>query len=548
MPDVSMLIESIDLFLEASRKAIRDEALLPIERHMEKAIASAFRAQSRAFLKRFAAVAPRLPGILTDDDWLRYLDAAMLETKELFMSAEKQAVTKAITAGIKVAASESGLPAGLVEAAPSDIGDIIAMLLGIRFDLKNPRAVAYIDDVGANLVTRVDETTRDYIRTVISEGVANGDSYNAMAKRISARYSEFAVGKPQLHIDSRAHLIAVTEAGQAYEHGNYMVGEGLRDAGLNMEKSWLTFGDSRVSAGCAENEAAGWIPFDDAFPSGDLRPLRFPGCRCSLMMQRVGAGKEAPETVEKEQGVPRFTSAKEAEAWVRQSGLVNGQISFKGFDTETSQSIVDSLNANTIISPTLTQAVGNIGNNRDLNALSRETRRAAIEARAQGGAYARILDTPAKRERWIQDQLRKGDIKMMPNVYAQAVRKLTSNSSDIYVAYDYAHDSVKMIESLKRNAAIGWFPEGASTVKGVIDHELGHAWAALHNIGNDSTIKSLWLSGTRAGTISLELSTYATQNISEFIAEGWAEFLNNPTPRALARSIGARMLEIIGRP
>jgi hypothetical protein len=289
MPDVSVLINAIDLLLEASRKAIRDEALLPIERHMERQVSKAFLVQKAAFLKRFAAVAPRLPGILNDDDWLRYLDAAMLETRELFVNAEKEAVTRAITAGIKVAAADSGLPAGLVEAGGTEPD--IAQLLGIRFNLKNPRAVQYIDEVGAALVSNVDETTRAYIRSVISQGTAEGWSYNAMAKAIIARYSEFAVGKPQLHIDSRAHGIAVTEIGQAYSHGNYMIGQGLKDAGLQMEKSWSSFEDSRVSDECAANAAAGWIPFDDAFPSGDMRPLAHPYCRCALLMRRVGAGE-----------------------------------------------------------------------------------------------------------------------------------------------------------------------------------------------------------------------------------------------------------------
>ena len=34
------------------------------------------------------------------------------------------------------------------------------------------------------------------------------------------------------------------------------------------------------------------------------------------------------------------------------------------------------------------------------------------------------------------------------------------------------------------------------------------------------------------------LSTYAKKNIGEFIAEGYAEYLNNPTPRDIARQIG----------
>lgn len=285
---MAVLVDAIDALLEATRRQVLDETLRPIERKLELALAKAFKAQGRAFMKRFAAVEPKLPGAINEDDWLRYLEAAQLETRDLFIDADKQAVSKAIVAGIKQAARETGLPEGLGEAAP--VEPDAATLLGIRFNLHNPRAVEYIDRVGANLVSNVDETTKGYIRTVISEGVAKGDSYNAMAKRLIARYNEFAVGKPQLHIDSRAHLIAVTESGNAYSHGNYLVGQGLKDAGLEMEKYWDTFKDSRVSEGCAANEGAGWIPFDDAFPSGDLRPLRFPGCRCALLMRRVGAG------------------------------------------------------------------------------------------------------------------------------------------------------------------------------------------------------------------------------------------------------------------
>ena len=102
---------------------------------------------------------------------------------------------------------------------------------------------------------------------------------------IRDRFEEFAVGKPQLHIESRAHLIAVTEVGEAYSAGSLAAGEALEEAGVAMEKSWSTVGDDRVSAGCLGNEDAGWIPLNDDFPSGHQRPLRFPGCRCDLLMQ-----------------------------------------------------------------------------------------------------------------------------------------------------------------------------------------------------------------------------------------------------------------------
>lgn len=287
------LTKAIDRFLEAAARVTKDRALRPLELRMERQLARAFRAEGRAFLERFVRLAGKLPGALTDADWVRLLEAAQMEMRDTFIAAFRSGAREAMTVGIAHAAAATGLPAGtdgIMEADPRRAeAQAIAVLLGIRFDLDNPRAVEYLLSVGADLVTAIDETTRDYIRTVIVRGVSEGQSYGEMARAITDRYAEFAVGKPQLHIDSRAHLIAVTETGQAYSHGNYIVGEELRDAGLKMEKHWDTMGDSRVSAGCAENEGAGWIPFDSAFPSGHLRPLRFPGCRCDLLMRRVGA-------------------------------------------------------------------------------------------------------------------------------------------------------------------------------------------------------------------------------------------------------------------
>lgn len=67
----------------------------------------------------------------------------------------------------------------------------------------------------------------------------------------------------------------------------------LQNAGLEMEKSWLTVGDSRVSEGCAANAAAGWIGLEEEFPSDGTydrqRPPRFPGCRCDILYRRKGS-------------------------------------------------------------------------------------------------------------------------------------------------------------------------------------------------------------------------------------------------------------------
>lgn len=167
----------------------------------------------------------------------------------------------------------------------------MAAALGIDFEqafsLRNPRAVAYLEEHGAALVTKINEETRSQMRTLVTQAVDEGWSYTRTAKAIREKFDGFAGLKPQHHIRDRATLVAVTEAGQAYEAGSQQVALGLADSGIPMEKYWRTSGDDRVSQGCRDNQAAGWIPITDIFPSGHARPLRFPGCRCTAQFRRA---------------------------------------------------------------------------------------------------------------------------------------------------------------------------------------------------------------------------------------------------------------------
>jgi len=203
----------------------------------------------------------------TVDDWLRLFDLVSGETVDLFFTP---------------------IQAGVAEALLAGASEVIGMIgVDYAFGLANPRAVAYLEAHGYGLISQIDSVTRGNIATIVTNGTAEGWSYNRVAREITSLYSEMAIGKPQRHIDSRAHLIAVTEAGNGYEEGNLAVVRDLEDGGLRMEKKWLTVGDDRVSDGCQANQAEGWIPVAQAFQSGHARPLRFPGCRCTTEYRRA---------------------------------------------------------------------------------------------------------------------------------------------------------------------------------------------------------------------------------------------------------------------
>ena len=265
------LLEALQRFLEQAGHIQKRRALAPIERELEQAMQKAFRRQGRAFMKRFADLGDAfwVEESIGNVDWWALFDDASWETWWLFETPLTAAVRASLVAGAAQATTGLGL--------------------GVAFDLANPRAVAYIAQHGAALVTKINDTTKAYIRTVIQNGVDQGWSYDRMAKAISDRFEEFAVGRPQEHVASRAHLVAIQETGQAYEAANFMPAQDLADHGIEMEKSWSTMGDSNVSELCLGNETDGWIPIDQPHSSGHMHPLGHIACRCDELYRRKEA-------------------------------------------------------------------------------------------------------------------------------------------------------------------------------------------------------------------------------------------------------------------
>jgi uncharacterized protein with gpF-like domain len=153
------------------------------------------------------------------------------------------------------------------------------------FSLSNPRAVAFFRKTGGSIdyIKGIQQTTAESLKTVITTALDEGWSYNDTAKEIRKVYDGPIT-------TNRARLIATHEAAQAYEAGNRAFADSIKDDGIEMEKLWTTSHDDRVSDGCAENEADGWIPIDQPHSSGDQEPPRFPGCRCFEQYRQAAKG------------------------------------------------------------------------------------------------------------------------------------------------------------------------------------------------------------------------------------------------------------------
>jgi len=260
------LLAAIDHLAEAVKLPSEARIKAKLARKLKRKIARTFTEQGRLVLRGFAKQRAKLfeaaLPIPTLYDWV--LDALQLATFDANLT---ESARSALLAGATTMVKAFG---------------------GQAFNLGNPRAVEYLRGV-PNRSKSIDDATFGSIRTLLTDGIAEGRSYSSLARDIRRQFDGFAGKLPQAHIRDRAELIAVTEIGDAYNQGVLIQAEGMQERGMEMEKYWATVGDDRVSDGCADNEAADWIDIDEDFPSGDDAPLRFPGCRCSLLTRRKAA-------------------------------------------------------------------------------------------------------------------------------------------------------------------------------------------------------------------------------------------------------------------
>jgi len=235
-----------------------------------------FETQRDLLLEQLSTLKPILeeqPSIAKTNKTSEQLRAELLKEFNAIWSDVEKATTTDLQ-DLVVSAEMDGMQAG---------GDMAAKMLpfdpskkpGTTFNLENPRAVAWFKANGGSLskIKDIQTTTADSLKTVITTALDEGWSYNQTAKEIRKLY-DGPISR------DRAQLIAVNESAQAYEAGNRGFVDGLTDDGVKMEKMWANSQDGKVSDGCLENTADGWIPLDQPHSSGDQNPPRFPGCRC----------------------------------------------------------------------------------------------------------------------------------------------------------------------------------------------------------------------------------------------------------------------------
>ena len=146
-------------------------------------------------------------------------------------------------------------------------------------------------------------------------------------------------------------------------------------------------------------------------------------------------------------------------------------------------------------------------------------------------------------EKTLLEVAKKGAARRAPrisrNVFAQSYRQDLGRGITVNSAWGKADEFVK---ALQYCVEVKFHPAGCNTIRSVIDHEVGHQIDDLLLISGRPEIMDLF-SSMEGPEITESLSEYAWENsskapIREFVAEGWAEYCNNPDPRPVAKKIG----------
>lgn len=147
-------------------------------------------------------------------------------------------------------------------------------------------------------------------------------------------------------------------------------------------------------------------------------------------------------------------------------------------------------------------------------------------------------------EEQVKEEMKKYSIKQssLAKSFSPNLESYLYDFRGVTINKNYGKDSTEFIEILKASVDYKFHPVGCDTIRSVLSHEVGHQLDNMLSISEQKNIQNLFDSMDK-NTITNELSQYAWDNGSkkryaEFIAEGWAEYCNNPKPRKVAKEIG----------
>lgn len=433
------------------------------------------------------------------------------------------------------------------------------------------RAVQLDSKISNGLYSRLGEDVsvlKKKITAQISRGISTGMSYAQTAKQLS-RISSIGFNNAVRIARTEGHRIQIQSAMDACYKA--------KGKGANVVKQW----DSTLDARTRDSHAMvdGEIrELDEEFSNG----LMFPGdpsggaaevvnCRCALLqrarwaldddelqtlkdraayfgLDKTGNFEDFKKTylkvanestrMEMWKFIPA-KSIKEAEAFARDTlGL---ECSYYGVNLRSANEMNAAFKRGLDYCPSIKEKLKFVGSGQERNRRFK---------RDMTNYYLEDLKKryPGQSEAWYNKYAKSFASKTVGRIdsrtYAFASGRTKSNCdivnkyAGIVVNDKWGSDPETFINALKRDVSTKWHPLGCDTIASVFDHEVAHQIDYAIGLRDNKEMLDLWYSLSPKEVVD-GLSEYGSTKIAEFIAEGYAEYVNSENPREIARKIGA---------
>lgn len=395
------------------------------------------------------------------------------------------------------------------------------------------------------------------INSTIKKGLSNGETYSTMARKLTEINN----------VDrNKANTIIRTETKRVINEAQRETLDKVKDAGVVMVKTWNTVNDERVRDSHADLDGV-TIPYDDDFTTrlgnSGFGPQQLNddgedsiNCRCFLTIDFTqeekdealrGEKEEVKEEV-REDKVERseFKEAetiKEAETYAQKElGIEN--VDYGKMDIHTANEWNRGLKESFEDFPELKENFGFVGDARLRNkAIKPLFKKEILDNLKKANPYISEAKLKPHADKMLGSVMRQMSVSR--NTFAQSwspSQEFLKGYRGVTVNPDYGKDAKRFIENIKSTVDSKFSPVSCDTIKAILDHEVGHQIDDLLGISDLKDIQDLFNSKTKE-ELKNGLSSYTydhnnNKKYSEFIAEAWAEYRNNPEPREIATSVG----------
>ncbi len=487
--------------------------------------------------------------------------AILNDHKALILKERKSVDWKVIEREWKEYFDEAGIDnwrslfASVIRGVMTDRAKALVTDFGFAFDVNNFYAREWFSDYTLQFAQPINDTTLTTLSNMLDQATNEGWSIPEMQNHMTTVFDQWMNGgvspeEFQWYSERmpayRTENIARTETIRASNKGAY---ELYKDNNVD-EQEWVSTSDNRTRP--EHLEANGQVrKLDEPFDVGGEK-LMFPGdpagspgntcqCRCTTVPVIKEIGDETPETTEPEPAY-QFTEAQNIQEANDYAKNVLGipDADYKGVDikiaNEWNKSLTDTFNK-------FPELKGNFDMVGSTQAVYKKEFDYLVNKRLTDAKniFDRLGYSDAQRLDYAKKWAKKYATKTPPRTYAYSINKAKMNNG-IFVNNKYTYKNA--INYLESDVINKFHPIGCDSFKSVADHEIGHQIDDLLKIGKNDDINKIFIDSLRQGNVADSLSEYALKGKSEFVAEAWSEFVNNPNPRSIASQVGELILQV----